>query len=48
MLQECTKLEDAVAVWWLLTKEQQADEDIKYWFEAVKGQLRTQLVGNNG
>ncbi len=40
MLQECPSLDDAVAIWWLLTKEQQSDKDIKFWFEATKAQLK--------
>jgi len=39
MLQECPIVKDAIAIWWLLTKEQQEDKDIKFWFEATKDRL---------
>ena len=38
-LMECLLIEDITDMWWKLTKEQQADKDIKFWFSARKEQV---------
>ena len=38
-LLDCSTIEEVTEIWWLLTKEQQADKDIKFWFSARKEQL---------
>lgn len=39
MLEGCNTLDEAVGIWWLLTKEQQSDLDIKEWFTLRKSQI---------
>jgi len=45
MLQECNNIDEVIEIWWLLTKEQQNDKDIKFWFEATKNTLKEQSNG---
>ena len=39
ILMDCTTVDEVTQVWWKMTKEQQADKDIKFYFTARKGQL---------
>ena len=39
LLLDCSTIEEVTNVWWLLTKAQQEDKDIKHWFSSRKGQL---------
>ena len=39
LLLDCSKIDEVTDVWWLLTKAQQEDKEIKFWFTARKEQL---------
>ena len=39
LLLDCSTIEEVTEIWWKLTKEQQADKDIKFWFSARKEQI---------
>lgn len=40
MLENCFNTKEAIEIWWLLTKEQQMDIEIKDWFKSTKEKLQ--------
>lgn len=36
---DCDTIEKVIDIWWKLTKQQQNDKDISFWFKARKGQI---------
>ena len=40
MLENCFNTQEAIDIWWLLTKEQQADKEIQELFKRAKEQLQ--------
>ena len=44
MLPECKTVMEVTEIWWLLTKEQQADKEIKGWFSIRKKQLNDEGI----
>jgi len=44
MLIECNTIMEVIQIWWLLTKEQQKDSEIKGWFSARKSQLNDEGI----
>ena len=48
MLPECNEFMELTEIFWLLTKEQQADKEIFDWFSIRKSQIEDeQKEGNN-
>jgi len=45
MLQDCREVDEVIGIWWLMTKEQQADKELKEWFGLRKSQLKDELNG---
>ena len=44
MLPECATVQETIDIWWLLTKKQQEDVEIKGWFSARKSQLNDEGI----
>lgn len=44
MLEDCRTLDESVGVWWLLTKKQQDDTEIKEWFTLRKSQIIDEMA----
>ena len=45
MLQDCREVDEVIGIWWLMTKEQQDNKELKEWFSLRKSQIKDEQNG---